>query len=154
MCRLPRNCKRAFCATTVTMVIVAVAAVVQVRTAAVRADFTRRDVSSLRGPLTGQSARAALGEMLAKWKQMDPALTRAPASHLEQIDLTGLARAKVKQNPDGTCSVDAFFVDAKARSYLFETGNRCRYRWLGSFERKQGQWIATLPQWDAICCYK
>jgi hypothetical protein len=155
MCRLSQVWKRLCCASVVGIALVATCAVVLFKSGdTARADITRRDLQSLRGPLNGESARAALVVMIGTWTKMDPAKTKLLGSHREQIDLTRIARATVTRYPDDTCAVDMFFVDPKARSYLFETGNRCRYRWSGSFEWVQGRWRATLPQWTAIACYK
>lgn len=151
---LPSSWKRFFCAGIVVVALAALGVCTVLRSTPARADFSRRlDARLLRTPLTGDAARRSLAGTLKALKQMDPAVKDVPGNwYLDHLDLEQLAQAPVKQNQDGTCSVDRFWINLKEKTYAFEFGGKCRYHYSGSFDWVQGKWQATTPSWDWIAC--
>jgi hypothetical protein len=152
MPRLPRIWTRLCCATTVGIALVAVAAIVVLRSTSVHADISRPALLSPGGALDSSAARTAIVDLLKRLREMGPEGAKMPEQYLALLDPDHFAKAHVQHNQDGTYAVGWILVDPKQRSYAFEIGGGCRFHYIGSFERTHGEWHATVPHWDWVAC--
>jgi len=99
-----------------------------------------------------EDARAALVEMLKTMKAQDP--PQANPNDLAVIDTDRLAQAPILKSQGGDWTVERFWIDLKKGSYSMDCGHRCNYHYSGSFEWKDGHWIASPLHCDWIACEK
>lgn len=94
-------------------------------------------------PLTPETARIALIELI----------NSKSCGDLEDFPMERYIHMAAESG-ENSGSWGPFRFDLTAQKYFFEKGRNCRFSYEGSFELRDGMWVALTPRWTMVACSK